>query len=418
MPKYSLVVPTLDRAQLLKGTLESLAELDHDSFEVIVSNNSSSDETEAVAKQLAEIDPRFRYVRTERTLCMSDHWDFALRFVEGEYFIFVGDDDSFARDILKLLDQYIEGDGAEGVYWRQALYYHPAWFEQDRAENLYIPPYTGRKWVIEAQAAIRQMFDLSLPKTVPIGTSFCFKTSIVRSIVKEYGVFFVRPFPDYTSTIMYLPNISRYLYVDMALSVIGKSTDSNTAAYMNGPKERVQQFFEEHKGEVYPHVPLDYRVIFNGIAECVKAVQSLRSNELGRYDINWVHYFINIYNAIWIEKETLEAEVGQYRFWKALFGMSPLVQLRVINYVLRVKAHRRWKTKDGSPKGSSEEVTAAANDPHKGHFCKRMPSLTECSKELAEHNSKLGDVYLSEDLRTDRMFSASLQCSNGPLISY
>src|SRR5215213_5358611 len=128
MPKYSLVVPTLNRAHLLEGTLESLSRLDHDSFEVIISNNSSSDQTEAVVKRWTERDPRFKYVRTNETLCMSDHWEFALGFVEGDYFLYVGDDDSFDRNILKVLDQYIEGDGAEGVYWRQAIYYHQSWF--------------------------------------------------------------------------------------------------------------------------------------------------------------------------------------------------------------------------------------------------------------------------------------------------
>lgn len=390
MPKYSLVVPTLNRAHLLEGTLESLVRLDHDSYEVIISNNSSSDDTETVAKRWTESNPGFSYIKTSEKLCMSDHWDFALGHVTGDYFIYVGDDDSFDRNILKVLDQYIEGDGAEGVYWRQALYYHTSWFQEYRAGNFYILPYTGRKWVIQAEDAIRQMFDLNFSKTFPIGTSFCFKTSIVRSIVEECGVFFARPYPDYTSTMMYLPSITKYLYVDMALSVIGKSVDSNSAAIMNGPKERLQQFVNEHNGEVYPHVPLNYHVIFNGIAESVRTVQSLRSKKLGIYELNWINYFRGVYDAIKIEKELLENEEGKNEFWKVLLKMPPKVQLQVANYVLRVKASKLRRSVKGELSRDAQKQTTEMVDIHNGHFCKRMLSLTECSQELSEYNLKLG----------------------------
>jgi glycosyltransferase involved in cell wall biosynthesis len=387
MPKYTLVVPTLNRAHLLEGTLESLAKLDHDSYEVIISNNSSSDQTEAVAKRWTETNPRFRYVRTNETLAMSDHWEFALGFVEGDYFLYVGDDDSFDRNILKVLDQYIAGDGAEGVYWRQAIYYHQSWFQEQRAGNLYILPYTGRKWVIQAKDAIQQMFDLNIPKTFPLATSFCFKTSLVRSIVEECGVFFVRPYPDYTATMMYLPSITSYLYVDMALSVIGKSADSNAASLMEGPKDRIQQFLREHKGEVYPHMPMNYHVIFNGTAECVTAVQLLRSKELGSYQMDWVQYFRGMYNYIQLDVELAEDEKGMRQYWKALFQRPLKEQLQIINYVLRIKLFKlRQKMKSG---GTQNPATAAA-DIHSGHFCKRMLSVTECSQELSEHNLKLG----------------------------
>lgn len=388
MPKYSLVVPTLDRAHLLEGTLDSLSKLNHDSYEIIISNNYSSDNTEAVAKRWTETDPRFRYVQTSKRLAMADHWDFDLRFITGDYFLYVGDDDSFDRNILKALDQYIAGDGVEGVYWRQALYYHKSWFEENRAENLYIRPFTGRKWVIQSKDAIQQMFDLDLPKTFPIGTSFCFKTSIVRSILEECGIFFVRPFPDYTSAMMYLPSISKYLYVDLAMSVIGKSADSNAAATMNGPKERVKQVFVELDGRLYPHMPLNCNVIFNGIAECVKAVQSLRSKELGGYKLNWVQYFRRIHDSLRLEKEFLESEGKTSDFWKALLKIPPKEQLQVITYVLKVEASmlRRYMKHSLLDRRQKQ----MADDIHNGHFCKKIPSLTQCSQELSEHNLKLG----------------------------
>lgn len=372
--------------------MESLAQLDHDSFEVIVSNNSSTDHTEAVGKEWVERDQRFKYIRTSEKLCMSDHWDYALRFVEGDYFLYVGDDDSFDRNILKVLDHHLAGEGAEGIYWRQANYYHSSWFDKSRAGRFYIPPFTARKWAIDAHDAIKQMFELRMPKTFPIGTSFCFKTSIARDIVKECGVFFVRPYPDYTSTMIYLPSIARYLYVDMALSIIGKSIDSNAAAFHEeGSKKRQQEFLREHNGRVYPHVPLNYHVISNGIAESVKAVQELRSAEFSSYELDMAHYFRSIYFCLKNEQQILENENGKHEFWKGLMRMPPKEQIKVATYVLRAKAYSlRQGLKSGLSRNSQETQEVATADEHSGHICKSLPNISECSKELAEHNSNLG----------------------------
>ena len=390
MPKYSLVVPTLNRAHLLEGVLESLSRLNHDSYEVIVSSNLSSDGTDAVATRWVQTDRRFRYVQTSQRLAMSDHWDFALGHVEGDYFIYCGDDDSFDRNILKALDQYIAGDGAEGVYWRQSTYYYPSWFQKPRAGNFYIPQFSGRKWTISAEEMLQKIFALQPPRTFPIGTSFCFRTSTVRSIVDECGVFFARPYPDYTSTMMYLPSITKYLYVDVALSIIGKSADSNAAAVMYGPKKRLQQFVDEHNGELYPHVPLNYHVIFNGIAECVCSVQSLRPKELGKYKVDWVQYFRGIYDAVRIETELLESKNGRYEYWKQLLKFSPKEQVKILNYVLRVKAYMlRQKVKhifDNDRRSQPVEM----DDTHGNDVCMALSSLTECSHELSEHNRELG----------------------------
>lgn len=389
MPKYSLVVPTVDRAHLLQGTLEALARMDHDSFEIIVSNNCSEDNTDAVIRHWCEVAKNLRCIKPPKRLAMSDHWDFALQHVTGDYFIYVGDDDSLDRNILQALDRFIEDGGADGVYWRQALYYYPDWFEADRAGKLYIAPFTGEKWPVKAESAVQQMFALHFPNTWPIGTSFCFKTSIAHSIRDRYGVFFARPYPDYTSTMMYLPSINDYLYVDMALSVIGKSADSNTAAVMNGPKERLQQFVSEHNGNVFPHVPLNFHLVFNGITECVRTVQLMREPELSEHHIDWVQYFRRIYDALVFEGEPWENKRAESEYWKELRKLPAKQQFQVANYVLRVKAFTmRQKARQAFNRKSAARLST--NGGHQNDVCKKLSNLAECSRELSEHNRQLG----------------------------
>ena len=71
MPRFSVVIPTHSRADLLRHSLASALEQTFDDYEVIVSNNASTDHTEEVVAGFD--DPRLRLVRTESLLSMVDH---------------------------------------------------------------------------------------------------------------------------------------------------------------------------------------------------------------------------------------------------------------------------------------------------------------------------------------------------------
>src|SRR5439155_1533464 len=75
MPRFSIVMPTRNRAQLLQFALQSALDQPTADLEVVVSDNDSRDDTPAVARRFN--DPRVRYVRTPETLAMPDSWEFA-----------------------------------------------------------------------------------------------------------------------------------------------------------------------------------------------------------------------------------------------------------------------------------------------------------------------------------------------------
>ena len=77
MPFISVVIPTRNRAHLLRYALQSVVTQDWDDFEIIVSDNDSSDNTRQVVERYA--DKRIRYVRTDKYLYLYDHCIFAFR---------------------------------------------------------------------------------------------------------------------------------------------------------------------------------------------------------------------------------------------------------------------------------------------------------------------------------------------------
>lgn len=389
MPKYSIVVPTLNRSHLLEKTLESLARINHDSFEVVISNNSSTDNTEEVARRWTASDSRFKYIRTEKKLCMSDHWDFAFRAVSGDYFLISGDDDSYERNIFLYLDRLLDGKGSNGVHFRSAVYYYPSWFQESYAGKLFIPPVTGETRMMSSEATLKRLFAVDF-SVLPEAQHFCFKTSIARSLAEQYGAFFLRPYPDYTASIMYLSGIDEYLYVDLPLTIGGASKDSNAASTVKGPNDRMLEFIAEHDGPMYPNVPVDIQLLANGEVESLRAVQVMLGREMEGYEVDWVMYFRKIYYYLMRDMEYVKNGDSKRKFFKALLKMPFSVQRKVYPHILRGEALRLPRYLKGRVSGNGQdESMVLMENRYVGHFSKALPDIVACSQELTDHNASL-----------------------------
>src|SRR5687768_5251167 len=89
----SVGLPVYNGARYLRSALESLVTQDYDNFEIIISDNASEDETEAICRDFAARHGRIRYYRAEQN--MGPVWN-AVRVYEaarGEYFLLAAHDD-------------------------------------------------------------------------------------------------------------------------------------------------------------------------------------------------------------------------------------------------------------------------------------------------------------------------------------
>jgi glycosyltransferase involved in cell wall biosynthesis len=74
-PFFSVVIPTYNRANLLKYGIQTVLEQKFGDFEIVVSDNCSSDNTEEIVKNLN--DPRIKYFKTEKNIPMLENWRYA-----------------------------------------------------------------------------------------------------------------------------------------------------------------------------------------------------------------------------------------------------------------------------------------------------------------------------------------------------
>ena len=93
-------IPTYNRADgFLRHALESVIAQTYRNLEIIVSDNCSRDNTEAVVKKYG--DPRVKYIRHNVNIGPLGNSNFCLDQAQGEYFLQLHDDDAIDSDFIE-----------------------------------------------------------------------------------------------------------------------------------------------------------------------------------------------------------------------------------------------------------------------------------------------------------------------------
>jgi polysaccharide pyruvyl transferase WcaK-like protein/glycosyltransferase involved in cell wall biosynthesis len=100
-PRLSVGLPTYNGEEYLASALDSLLAQTFTDFELIISDNASTDATESIARAYAARDPRIRYVRHPQNRGSAFNHTYVIREARGEYFKWASDDDLYAPDLLE-----------------------------------------------------------------------------------------------------------------------------------------------------------------------------------------------------------------------------------------------------------------------------------------------------------------------------
>lgn len=99
----SIGLPTFNRATSLVRAVDSLLAQTYENFELVISDNASTDNTEKICREYARNNNRIKYFRQEQNIGMVENYKFVLKKVSGDYFMMASDDDWWHPDfILKL----------------------------------------------------------------------------------------------------------------------------------------------------------------------------------------------------------------------------------------------------------------------------------------------------------------------------
>jgi glycosyltransferase involved in cell wall biosynthesis len=205
--KYVFVIPTLNRADVLHWSIESILEQEGEhEIEIIVSNNKSDDSTECIVAGYN--DARIKYIEPAQRLSMSKNWEFASQYIDCEDSVvcYLGDDDLISPDALNIVSSLMQDRKIDAVS-RTTGYYYTQDCKNARAGWLSLPPIDGYAQIKESHAVLK---DVAMGKS-HYGELPTLYHGFVRgrliSKIRKHGPLFNKACPD--------------IYSDIALACIG-----------------------------------------------------------------------------------------------------------------------------------------------------------------------------------------------------
>lgn len=109
-PRLSIGLPVYNGAHYVGRAIESLLAQTFRDFELIITDNASTDGTEGICRAFAESDPRVRYFRAERNQGVVENFNWCFRLARGEYFKWNASDDLCAPTFLEKCVAILDAD--------------------------------------------------------------------------------------------------------------------------------------------------------------------------------------------------------------------------------------------------------------------------------------------------------------------
>ncbi len=100
-PKVSIGFPIYNEEKLLEDKISALLTQTFSDFELIISDNGSTDDTEKICREFANKDSRIKYFRHEKNNGQYWNFQFVLDKATGDYFLWTAADDDFVPEFIE-----------------------------------------------------------------------------------------------------------------------------------------------------------------------------------------------------------------------------------------------------------------------------------------------------------------------------
>src|SRR5947207_5908394 len=225
-PKLSIGMPVLNGAPYMRRAIDSALGQSFGDFELIISDNASTDETAAIVDEYVRRDRRVRYHRQPIQLPVNENFRWVFGQARGDYYMWLAADDWWNDGFFERAVGVLDGDpGVVAVFSHFRIY---DWTAGEYGARFYTVPAHG-------SARIRLLTRLIHP--VPNA----FYAMLRRSAVDLNDL----PSVDY-SDLLFLNAMA--VKGDMAvisddLFVAGQKRPSSAAAAANGASIRVGPYY-------------------------------------------------------------------------------------------------------------------------------------------------------------------------------
>lgn len=259
--KFTIIIPTRDRADVLKYSLASASAQDYENLEIIVSDNASIDNTYEVVSQAQANDPRVKYLNTGERLSMSHNWEFALNHVTDGWLTILGDDDAILPGALQKVNKIVQDTNTQAVRSNGCLFHWPGLSEENFG-RLSIDLRKGYKQFDSKKQLKKVMEGKITYNYLPMLYTHGFvDVMLIEKAKKISNNFYLSMTPDVYSAIVFSLLTDNYVYSFEPFAIDGTSKHSNGAShfYNSDIKNSYSpsgKFFSENNISFHKELPL------------------------------------------------------------------------------------------------------------------------------------------------------------------
>jgi hypothetical protein len=226
MPRFSIVIPTLRRADTLEHALSTVLAQPATDVEIVVQNNGADPATRAVVERSG--DQRIRLFESDEVVPMAENWELALSHATGEFITFVGDDDGLLPDACLVAAAILDAEDAEILSWEPFLYLWPEFWDTNRRNTLQATvsdEFNVRS--IASRPLLERVygFRAHYSKLPMLYNSFVGR-SVIDRVRDTHGRYFLGSLPDVSSGIVNAASCETFLRSTRPLSIAGLSQHS------------------------------------------------------------------------------------------------------------------------------------------------------------------------------------------------
>lgn len=114
-PKISIGLPVYNGEAFLRDALVSLLAQSFCDFEIVISDNASTDGTKAICDEFVRNDPRIRYIRQPQNLGAVYNFKFVLAQARADHFMWAAADDLWSENWIEKLLSIARDEGCIAV---------------------------------------------------------------------------------------------------------------------------------------------------------------------------------------------------------------------------------------------------------------------------------------------------------------
>jgi glycosyltransferase involved in cell wall biosynthesis len=101
IPTVSIGLPVYNGERYLAGAIQSLLGQDYQNFELIISDNASTDGTEEICRSMAAQEPRIRYFRNAENIGATRNYNRVFQLSRGAFFKWASHDDECHTTLIR-----------------------------------------------------------------------------------------------------------------------------------------------------------------------------------------------------------------------------------------------------------------------------------------------------------------------------